>query len=97
MATHVKNVLWVEQMKTIRATKLHNASDVCNFLQANMGKAHLVYFKVQWQVRQYFHEIRLGDVECIHGYEAHRISGNRSKHTIRSIFHLNKCEPQITK
>jgi hypothetical protein len=31
-ATHVKNTFWVEQMKTIGATKLQNASYVCNFL-----------------------------------------------------------------
>jgi hypothetical protein len=55
---------------------------VCNSLQASMSKAHLVYPKVQWQVRRYFHEIRLGDVDCTHGYEVHRISGSRSKHTI---------------
>jgi hypothetical protein len=40
---HAKNVFRVEQMKTIRSTKLQNALDVCNFLQASMGKAHLAY------------------------------------------------------
>jgi hypothetical protein len=48
-----------------------------------MGKGHLAYPKAQWQVRQYFHEIRLGDVDCTHGYEAHKVSGSISKHIIR--------------
>jgi hypothetical protein len=49
--THVKNVLQVEQVKTIGTTKLQNASNECNFLQANMGKAHFAYLGTQWQVR----------------------------------------------
>jgi hypothetical protein len=53
---------------------------VYNFLQTSMGKAHFAYPTIQWQVKWYFHEIKLGDVGCIHGYEAHRVSGNRSKH-----------------
>ncbi len=45
---HVKNVLCSEQMKIVRATKLQNALDVCNFLYASMGKAHLAYPIAQW-------------------------------------------------
>jgi hypothetical protein len=63
---------------------------VCNFLQETSGKAHLTCPTAQWQVRRYFHEIRLGDVDRTHGYEAHKVSGSRSKHAIHSIFHLNK-------
>jgi len=55
-----------------------------------MGKAHLAYPIVQCQVRQYFHEIRLGDVDRIHAYEVHKVSGNKSEHAICSIFHLTK-------
>jgi hypothetical protein len=51
VATHVKNALRAKQMKTIGAIKLQNVIDVCNFLQVNMGKAHLVYLRAQWQVR----------------------------------------------
>jgi hypothetical protein len=45
--THIKNAFQSEHVKTIGATKLHNALDVTNFLQANMGKAHLAYLGVQ--------------------------------------------------
>jgi hypothetical protein len=82
--THVKSVLCSEQMKIVGATKLQNALDVCNFLQTSMGEA------IQQEVKQYFHEIRLGDVDCTHGYEAHIVSGSRSKHVICFISHLNK-------
>jgi len=82
--THVKSALCSEQMKIVGATKLQNALDVCNFLQTSMGEA------IQQQVKQYFHEIRLGDFDCTHGYEAHIVSGSRSKHVICSISNLNK-------
>jgi hypothetical protein len=45
--THVKNALRNEQVKTIGATKLQNVIDVCIFLQASMGKAHLAYHGAQ--------------------------------------------------
>jgi hypothetical protein len=40
---HVKSVLCSKQVKTVGATKLQNALDVCNFLQTSMGEAHLAY------------------------------------------------------
>jgi hypothetical protein len=46
--THVKTALRNEQVKIVGATKLQNALDVCNFLEANMGMAHLAYLIVQW-------------------------------------------------
>jgi hypothetical protein len=46
--THVKTALRSEQVKIVSATKLQNALDVCNFLEASMGMAHLAYLIVQW-------------------------------------------------
>jgi hypothetical protein len=55
-----------------------------------MDKVHLVYLGAQWQVSCYFHEIKLGDVDRIHGYEACTIEGNIPKHAIQIASHLNK-------
>lgn len=51
VVAHVKNALRNEQLKIVGVTKLHNALDVCNFLQASMGEAHLVYLTIQWHVK----------------------------------------------
>ncbi len=32
----------------------------------------------------------MGDVDCIHGYEAHKVDGSRSKHVIWYVSHFNK-------
>jgi hypothetical protein len=60
-----------------------------------MDKVHLVYLGAQWQVSHYFHEIKLGDVDRIHGYEARTIEGNIPKHAIQSVSHLNKTLLQV--
>ncbi len=36
------------------------------------------------------HKVRLRDVDCTHGYEAHKVDGSRSKRVIWSIFHFNR-------
>jgi hypothetical protein len=74
----------------VGGTKLQNASDVVTFLQTSMGKAHLAYSGAQQEVRRYFHEIKMGDVNCTHGYETQTIEGCRSKHSIPVVSHLNK-------
>ncbi len=74
----------------VSGMNLQNAFDVVTFLQENMGKAHLAYFGAWWEVKSYFHEIKMGAVNRTHGYEAWTIEGNRSKHSIQSVFHLNK-------
>ncbi len=32
----------------------------------------------------------MGDVDCTHGYEAHKVDGNRSKCVIRYVSHFNR-------
>jgi hypothetical protein len=41
-----------------------------------MGKAHLAYFRAQWEVKLDLHEIKMGDVNHTHGYEARTIEGS---------------------
>jgi hypothetical protein len=68
--TSIKNDLRNEHVKMVGGIKLKNAFDVVTIIQASMGKAHLAYFGVRHEVRHYFHEIKMGDVNHIHVHES---------------------------
>lgn len=82
----VKRALRKEQVKE-DSVRLHNASDVVNFLRRDMSLPHAAYPGARKEVIRHFHLIGVTDVVRDKPLACQTVPGSRSMHSIRSVSH----------
>lgn len=76
-----------EQIKHARQ-KIQNDVEVVAYIKVESNNYH-VFSKVRHHINEYFHEVKVGDVDRSKPFECEIVHGSQSVHQVRSIFNKN--------